>query len=96
MVEAEKGDSRGWIVAGAENLVMAQSCHGGDGQKKKLRPLAEIRGCYAGGEGIVVAERKSVDHDWNQWGCCKMERKIHCRGQQFGANFGAIQGLISG
>jgi len=31
MVEAEKGDSRGWIVAGAENLVMGQSCHGGDG-----------------------------------------------------------------
>ncbi|KAJ6862677.1 hypothetical protein NC652_039515 [Populus alba x Populus x berolinensis] len=31
MVEAEKGDSRGWIVAVAENLVMGQSCHGGDG-----------------------------------------------------------------
>jgi hypothetical protein len=30
---------------------------------------------YYRGEGIVVAERKSVDHDWNQWGCCKMEEK---------------------
>ncbi|KAJ6957561.1 LOW QUALITY PROTEIN: hypothetical protein NC653_039502 [Populus alba x Populus x berolinensis] len=45
-VEAEKGDSRGWIVAGAENLVMGQSCHGGDGgrlrQRRYLLVVVEI------------------------------------------------------